>query len=305
MATTTGAVQKRSRRFNWGKIVMWSIMGLIVFTTLFPIWWVLRTAFTSPNQIYTETSSLLPVGFTTDNFRRVMGMMSVEEMVKIVSSAGKINVLLALRNTVIFVTLVTVGQVLFSSMAAYAFARLRFPLRDYLFFLYVSALMVPGIVTLIPNFILMKQLGWIDTFQGMVAPFVLMTPFAVFFMRQFFLGISRDIEEAALIDGAGRFTIFWRVILPVTQPQWITLGIVTLITAWNEYLWPLEIGGRYESTRVMTVALAILRYQVPQGSTPDWGGLMAGTTLAIIPVAIIFLLMGRRLLDSIQFTGIK
>ena len=125
------------------------------------------------------------------------------------------NFFTALRNSVIVCTLITIGQVTFCSMAAYAFARLKFPGRDKLFFLFLTAMMIPPIFTLIPNFVLIKNLGWLNTFPGIVAPFFLMTPFAVFFLRQFFLGISKEVEEAALLDGAGRWKIFRQLILPM------------------------------------------------------------------------------------------
>ncbi|RME97881.1 MAG: carbohydrate ABC transporter permease, partial [Chloroflexi bacterium] len=144
---------------------------------------------------------------------------------------------------------------------------------------------------------------WINTFAGMVAPYFLMTPFAVFFLRQFFLGINKDLEDAAKIDGANLFKVFYRIILPISKAPMLTLGILVFITAWNDYLWPLTVG-RDESVRVLTVALAIFRQQTPQGA-PDWAGLMAGTTLAIIPVLLLFMFLGRRILDSIQFSGFK
>jgi multiple sugar transport system permease protein len=200
-------------------------------------------------------------------------------------------------------TLVSVGQVAFSSLAAYAFARLRFPFRDRLFFIYITGLMVPGVVLLIPNFVFVRNLGWVSTFQGIVAPTFLMTPFAVFFMRQFFLSLSHEITEAAVLDGASQFAIFWRIAVPLSKSAIITLTILTFLGSWNDYLWPL-IVGRGEEVRVLTVALGIFRSQTPQGA-PDWTGLMAATTLAIIPSLAIFLVMGRKIIDSIQFSGFK
>jgi len=199
--------------------------------------------------------------------------------------------------------LIVAGQLLFSSLAAYAFARLRFPLRDQIFFLYIVALMIPAIVTLIPNYILIRNLGWLNTFQGIVAPYLLMSPFAVFFLRQFFLGVNREIEEAAKIDGASLFGIFARIIVPISGPPLATLGILTFIGTWNEYLWPLLVG-QDENVRVLTVALGIFRSQTPQGA-PDWGGLMAGAILSILPSIALFLVLGRRAINSIQFSGIK
>jgi multiple sugar transport system permease protein len=188
-------------------------------------------------------------------------------------------------------------------MAAYAFARLLFPFRNTLFTIYIAALMVPGIVTMIPNFILVRQGGLMNTYLGIAAPVLLMTPYAVFFLRQFFLGINREVEEASRIDGASVTMSFVRVVLPMMVPALTTLAIITLISTWNAYLWPLIVGSD-ESVRVLTVALGIFRSQTPQGA-PDWTGLMAGTTLSIIPTFVIFLLLGRRILDSIQFTGFK
>lgn len=300
---TTTYVTEERRGPNWGRIFMVTLLIVYLFITLFPFWWVLRTALTSPNMVFTDTQSLLPVGFTWDNFLRVLGFLSSEESVAAGGSGQSINFFLFLRNSFIFATVIAVAQTMFSALAAYAFARLKFPLRDTLFTVYIAALMVPPIVTLIPNFILMRQWNLLDTFAGMVAPFFFMTPFAVFFLRQFFLGVNPEIEEAARMDNAGIFTIFWRIILPISRPPIFTLAIITFITAWNEYIWPL-IVGKDESVRVLTVALGIFRSQTPQGA-PDWSGLMAGTTLAIIPTLAIFLIFGRQVLDSIQFTGFK
>jgi multiple sugar transport system permease protein len=303
MTTNTISQPNRLPATNWGRLLVWLVMIVILFITLFPLWWVLRTALTESKLVFSETSSLLPPGFTLANFQRVLGLLDTEAAIAAGGTGQSINFFLFLRNSFIVATTITLGQVFFSATAAYAFARLRFPFRDQLFFLYISALMVPGIVTLIPNFILIRKLGWLDTFAGIVAPYFLMTPFAIFFLRQFFLGINREIEESAKIDGAGTFTVFWRIVLPVSQPPLMTLSIITFITAWNDYLWPL-IVGKGEGVRVLTVALGIFRSQTPQGA-PDWSGLMAGTTLAVIPTIVLFLLLGRRVLDSIQFTGIK
>lgn len=292
-----------SGRFAWGRTLMWVLLIVYLFITLFPFWWVVRTALTTANMVYTDASSLLPVGFTFDNFLRVLGFLDVDASVAAGGSGQSINFFLFLRNSFIFASIIAIAQTFFSSMAAYAFARLKFPLRDQIFLLYIAALMVPPIVTLIPNFVLVKDLGLLNTFAGMIIPFFFMTPFAVFFLRQFFLGLNREVEEAAKIDGASIFTIFWRIILPITRPPMVTLGIITFITSWNEYLWPL-IVGKPEAVRVLTVALGIFRSQTPQGA-PDWAGLMAGTTLAMIPTMIIFMLLGKQVLDSIQFTGFK
>ena len=300
-ATTT--VRTPRRKFPWGKWFAWFCLILLIIVTLFPFYWMLRTALTYPKLVFKDTAALIPPGATLVNFERVLGMLDVEANLALGGSGQSINFVLAMRNSIIVTALIVVGQVTFCAMAAYAFARLKFPFREPLFFIYISALMVPAIVTLIPNFILMRQLNWLNTFAGIVAPSFLMTPFAVFFLRQFFLGINREVEEAARIDGASIWQSFVRVVVPMTVPALTTMAIVTLINSWNNYLWPL-IVGKDENVRVLTVALGVFRSQTPQGA-PDWSGVMAGTTLALIPTFVLFLLLAPKVLDSIQFTGIK
>jgi multiple sugar transport system permease protein len=303
MRTQPTRRRARDRRINWGRVAAWAILVLLVVITLFPFYWSLRTGLSNNRVLPSDASSPLPVDFTFGAFRRVLGMATTVEAQAEGGSGASLNFWLFLRNSVIFATIVTVGQVLFSSMAAYAFARLRWPGRDKVFFLFLIGLMVPPIFTFLPNFVLIRDLGLLNTFPGLVAPFVLMTPFAVFFLRQFFLGISKEIEEAAILDGASHYVIFGRIMLPMMAPAITTLGILAYITAWNEYLWPLLVGGD-ESVRVLTVALGVFRQQTPQGS-PDWAGLMAATFVAAVPVMIIFAIFARRLVDSIQFTGFK
>ena len=278
-------------------------MALLLFVTVFPFYWMLRTALTSPKAIFLDTGSLLPVQPTLVNFQRVLGLVDPATAVAMGGAGSNINFARALVNSIIVSVMVAVVQTGFCAMAAYAFARLRFPFRNTLFTIYIAALMVPGIVTLIPNFILVRQVNLMNTYVGIAAPVLLMTPYAVFFLRQFFLGLNREVEEASRIDGASVWVGFVRVILPMMVPAITTLAIITLISTWNNYLWPLIVGSD-ESVRVLTVALGIFRSQTPQGA-PDWTGLMAGTTLAIIPTFAIFLLLGRKILDSIQFTGFK
>jgi multiple sugar transport system permease protein len=303
MATTVSGSYRPARPFPWGRILAWAGMALLILITLFPFWWMVRTALTHPKSLFIDTGAVLPVDATLINFQRVLGMVDVETAVALGGSGQSIDFLLSLRNSIIVSVLVTAGQVTFSALAAYAFARMNFPFRDTIFAIYISALMVPGIVTLIPNFIVVQQLGWLNTFAGIVAPTILMTPFAVFFLRQFYLGVNREVEEAAKIDGASIATVFFQVVMPITLPSLTTLAIITAIGTWNTYLWPFLVG-KDDQVRVLTVALGIFRSQTPQG-TPDWTGLMAGTTLAIVPTILLFLLLGRKILDSIQFSGYK
>ena len=292
-----------ARRVNWGRVVAWAILATLVVITIFPFYWALRTGLSNNRSLPSGATSLLPVDTTFGAFERVLGMATTTEAQAEGGSGASLNFWLYLRNSVIFASIVTAGQVTFSATAAYAFARLRWPGRDKVFFVFLVGLMVPPIFTFLPNFVLIRDLGLLNSFPGLVAPFVLMTPFAVFFLRQFFLSISRDIEEAALLDGASHFMIFRKVMLPMMLPAITTLAILSYIAAWNEYLWPLLVGND-EGVRVLTVALGVFRAQTPQGS-PDWAGLMAATFVAAVPVMAIFAVFARRLVDSIQFTGFR
>jgi multiple sugar transport system permease protein len=297
------AAEARPRRFNLGRIAAWAVLILLLLITLFPFWWVLRTALSNNRSLGTDPGSLLPVDFTLGAFKRVLGLATVGEAQAEGGSGASVNFLRALLNSVIFATVITAGQVFFCAMAAYAFARLRFPGRDKLFFLFLTALMIPPIFITLPNFVLIKQLHLLNTYAGMVLPYLFMTPFAIFFLRQFFLGIPRELEEAAMLDGSGRFRTFARVIAPMATPALATLAILTYITAWGDYLWPLLVGSD-DKHRVLTVALSVFRSSTPQGS-PDWAGLMAATFVAALPMIILFLAFGRRVVNAIQFSGIK
>src|SRR5436190_15348797 len=300
-AELAGTAQPRIREkqgIRWGRIAAWAVMVVILFVTLFPFWWMIRTALSSNADLVTGNQSLLPVHPTLLNLKQVLGLASQKELLAAgTQTSVDVNFFVALRNSIIVATLITVGQVTFCAMAAYAFARLRFPGRDKIFFLFLTAMMIPPIFTLIPNFVLIKNLGWLNSFPGNIAPFFLMTPLAVFFLRQFFLGISTEVDEAALLDGAGRWKIFRQLIIPMSAAPLITLAVLTYITAWQEYMWPL-VTGDSEHVRVLTVALNAFKSSTPTAA-PPWGPLMAASFLAAVPLVILFLAMAKRMVDAI------
>jgi multiple sugar transport system permease protein len=279
------------------------LMVLAILITLFPLYWMLRTALSNNRALASHSGSFLPADFTWGPFKRVLGLGSVEQARAEGGSGAALNFWLYLKNSLIVSTAITAGQVFFSAMAAYAFARLRWPGRDKVFFLFLTALMVPPIFTMLPNFVLIKDLGLLNTYPGLILPFFFMTPFSVFFLRQFFLGVPREIEDAARIDGAGHFRLFFRIILPMSAAPVTTLALLTFVTSWNEYFWPLLVGTE-EKVRVLTVALGVFKSQTPQGS-PDWAGLMAAALVAAIPIVVLFVIFGKRVVDSIGFSGIK
>ncbi|MBF4596803.1 MULTISPECIES: carbohydrate ABC transporter permease [Curtobacterium] len=291
------------RRPSLGRVLAWVAMILVIVVTLFPFYWILRTALSSNTAINSDPTSLLPVGFSLGGFERVFGLQSTEEALAQGGSGAALNFWRYLLNSILVSTLVTVGQVFFSAAAAYAFARLRWPGRDKVFGVFLAGLMVPAIFTLLPNFTLIKQLGLVDNLLGIALPTMFMTPFAVFFLRQFFLGISKEVEEAALIDGAGKVRVFFRLVIPMAAAPIATLAVLTYITSWNDYFWPLMVSYT-DSSRVLTVALGVFKSQTPQSGT-DWAGLMAATLVAALPMILLFGVFAKRIVNSIGFSGIK
>ncbi|MEU5292526.1 carbohydrate ABC transporter permease [Streptomyces umbrinus] len=302
-ATTTKVRRTQRPRITPGKVVAWTVMAAMVLITLLPFYWILRTALSTNTALAAHPGDPLPVDLTTGGFERALGLQSTEEAIAQGGSGGGLKFWRYLINSTVVSTLITVFQIFFSAMAAYAFARLRWRGRDTVFGLFLAGLMVPTIFTLLPNFVLIKQLGLVDSLLGISLPTMFMTPFAVFFMRQFFMNVPREVEEAALLDGAGKIRIFFRVMLPMASTPILTLSVLTYITSWNDYFWPLMVSYS-DSSRVLTVALAIFRAQTPQ-SGYDWSGLMAATLIAALPMLVLFGFFARRIVSSISFTGIK
>jgi len=295
----------RRRHLSAGRVAAWVVLWLLILITLFPFYWMLRTSLSDDRKLFSGSGSWLPAGFTVSGYERVLGMSAATRPQVADQSDASLDFWLYLRNSVIVATVITAGQVFFSAMAAYAFARLRWPGRDQVFFAFLTALMVPPIFIYLPNFELIKNLGLFNTFPGLILPFLFMTPFTVFFLRQFFLNMSREVEEAAIIDGAGHLRIFFRIMLPMNSAPLVTVSILAYIIAWNEYFWPLLVTDpSNDHVRVLTVALGIFKSQQPTGG-PDWSGLMAATLVAALPILALYTVFGKRIVNSIQFSGLK
>lgn len=301
--TQAASSEPRKKRLTVGRIIGWAFMLIILFITLFPFYWILRTALSSNSMLATNPDSLLPVGTNLGGFGRVFGKQDVATAVAQGGSGASMNFWRYLVNSVVVATMITVVQTLSCAMAAYAFARLKWRGRDTIFAIFLGAMMIPSIFTLLPNFVLMKHLHLIDTLLGIMLPTLLISPFAVFFLRQFFMNISREVEEAALIDGASKARVFWQLVLPMSSAPIATLALLTYITAWNEYFWSLMISYT-DKSRVLTVALGVFRAQSPQSGT-DWSGLMSATLVSALPMLILFACFAKRIVNSIGFNGIK
>ncbi|HEV7977957.1 carbohydrate ABC transporter permease [Amycolatopsis sp.] len=291
------------KKIPLGRIVAWIYIALILLVTLFPFYWILRTALSNNFAMSTDPSSFLPVDFTLGAFKRALGLATTAEAQAEGGSGAALDTPLFLRNSIIYSSVLTALVVFFSATAAYAFSRLQWKGRNVVFSVLLTALMVPTILTLLPNFVLVKDLGLTNTFAGMILPGAFFSAFNIFFLRQFMLGLSTEIEEAAIIDGAGPLRIFFRIILPMTAAPMATLSLLTFINSWNDYFWPLLVTSD-ETVRPLTLALAVFKQSSPQQS-PDWAGLMAATLVSALPMLLLFMVFGRRIVNSIGFTGLK
>lgn len=284
-------------------ILGWMTIALLLIVTLLPFVWAIRAGITPNSQIFSEDYSLLPPDATFINFKRVLGFSSTQEDLAAGGSGAQMYFWLYLRNSLIFTGLLVFGQVASSAMAAYAFARLRFPARNLIFNIILAGMMLPPIFIVLPNYIFIKNLGLLDTFAGILAPYFFVSPFAIFFLRQFFINVPREVEEAAQLDGAGHFRIFGRIVIPMMRGPITTVGIIQAVFAWNEYLWP-QLVGNSHYVKVINVGLAAFKQASPS-TRPDWAGLMAAATLQTLPMLLVLLFFGRQIVSSIGLTSAK
>lgn len=274
-------------RSGRGMKILWRVLAYAVVTLgavimVVPFLWMASTALKSGGSAFDYPPTWIPRPFTLENFEEVWTAVDFSRY---------------FFNSLFIAVCVTAGEVLTSALAAYAFARLRFPGRDAMFLLYLATLMIPGQVTIIPNFILMRYLGWINTYEGLIIP-TAFTAFGTFLLRQYFLSIPRELEEAARVDGAGYFEIWWRIIMPLATPAIATLGVFSFMGAWNSFLWPFIMVSTAEM-RTLTVALRSL--QTEYGT--EWGMMMAGSLIAMLPMLVIFLAAQRYFVRGIATSG--
>ena len=212
---------------------------------------------------------------------------------------GRLNFILYFKNTLINTVLITGGQVVLCALAAYAFARLRFPGRDKIFFVILAVMMVPSQMTIIPQYLIVGKLGWLNTYAALIIP-QLFSAYGTFFLRQFFLTLPRELEDSAKIDGCSYFRTFWKIMLPLCSNGLIAFGIFTVLWAWNDLLWPLLVTTN-DNMRVLSVAIATLNgYYVT-----DYNLLMAASVLAILPMVVMYIIGQKHFIEGIAVSGIK
>jgi len=269
------------RRGTWIYVIL--AIGLLV--TLTPFVWMLLGSFKPEAELQRVPPTWWPEVPSLNNYRELFDRLDFPRF---------------FANSALVAVAVTAGNLLFCSMVGYALAKLDFAGKRLLFALVLGMLMVPGVVTFVPLFVLVSNLGLVNTYPGLILPF-LVTPLGVFLMRQFIMGLPDELLEAARIDGAGEWRIFARVVMPLCGPALATLGILTFLASWNNFLWPLVVA-QSEDKYTLPVALAL--YSVGQNAT-RYGLLLAGSVVVILPVIALFVALQRHFVQGIATTGIK
>jgi multiple sugar transport system permease protein len=251
---------------------------------IIPFLWMLSTSLKPTGVALSMPPQIIPRQPTLESYRRV---------------AETVPILRMLMNSVIVTTFAVAGQLVTSALSAYAFARMHWRGRDAVFLLYLATLMVPAQVTITPLFILMQRLGWVDTYQGLIAP-GLVSAFGTFLLRQAMLGVPREYEEAVFLDGGNHWTVFRHVALPIVQTSLATLAVFAVMGTWNSFLWPLFIT-RNERLMTLPVGLAMLHGRY----TTEWSMVMAGAVITVLPIILVYLLAQRAFVRGVALSGLK
>ena len=284
---TTASVEHPKARRNFGDAPVHVALLVVGIVVAIPIVIAFFMSFTPLREIVARANpEVLPDTWTLDNYDKAWNASPFPRY---------------MLNSFIQTGIITVAQVVFSVLAGFAFAMFEFRFKNLLFGLVIGSLIIPFELTFIPNFVLISDLGWANTYQGLTVPF-LASAFGVFMMRQFFLTIPRDLYDAAKIDGAGDWFYLWRVMVPLSKGAISAFTIFAFLSAWNQYLWPLVITNE-ESMR--TAQIGIRFFLVNQERNTDWGAIMAGTVIVMIPTLIIFLFAQKQLVKGIAASGLK
>jgi multiple sugar transport system permease protein len=282
---SNGNALTRFARKHLGQVVAYIVLTAMSLVSIFPFIWSISTSLKTADQIFAWPPKLIPDPIRWANYPQVFDTLPFERF---------------FLNTLFYTSAVTIGQLVFCSLAGYAFARLRFPGRDLFFFLYLATMMIPGSVTLVPSFQLMRWFGWVDTIWAMTIPGMFGSAFGTFLMRQFFLTIPSELDDAATIDGASKLRIYWQIILPLGKPAMAVLAVFTIQAVWNDFVWPLVMLHNQD---LFTLTLGLARFNGGMQSYTFWAGLMAAATMTIAPLILIFIVAQRFFTEGISLTG--
>jgi len=269
---------------------LYLLLSLGAFSMIMPFIWMVSTSLKDINQVFIFPPQWIPNPIHWENYSKIFKLFNF----------GRYYL-----NTVIVTVGRMAGMFIFCTLAAYAFARLRFPGRDILFFLLLSTLMIPFEALLVPTFILIKNLRWINTYWALIVPQALGAfggAFNVFLLRQFFLTIPKELEESAIIDGASPLRIFWSIMLPLVRPALAALMIFAFTGAWNDFTYPLIVTNT-DDMKVLSLGIAGFK-GLREGLT-QWPLMMAAATVSILPVTVVFLLAQKYFIEGISITGLK
>jgi len=275
------------RRIGRRPLLSGLLLALAVLWTL-PSLWALVTSLKQTPSIFKLPPVWIPAPFT------------IEQYVAIFSNDRSTDIGRALINSVVYAVVSTVLVILISALAAYPLARMKFPGRDVVFWSIVGSLMVPGVINIVPLYLLVYTLGWMSTYQALVVP-QLASAFGVFFLRQFFLSLPSELEDAARIDGANSWDIFTRLLMPLSTAALGTLAILTFQWSWNDFTWPLIILNQ-QSMFTLPVALSLLQTAY---SATSYGPIMAGAVVSALPLLLVFLLANRQIVEGVKLSGLK
>jgi len=275
-------VKERSAANTVGSIVLHIFVVLLAIAFLFPFFWMVSNAIRSNGEVLAVPPRLLPSDWEWHNFVDALSLLPFGRF---------------FLNSVAVSVAITLITLIVSSLAGYAFARIRFPGRDSLFLLYLSTLMVPQAVIVIPLFLMMSRLGWVNTYQGLILP-VAFGSFGTFLMRQFFLNIPKELEEAALIDGCSRLRAFWSIFLPLATPALGLLSLFTFTGQWNSFLWPLIVVN---GTDHSTIPLGLTAFQGQNGT--QWNYIMAGAAISMVPGLALTILLQKYIFKGIAVSS--
>ncbi|MFD8559504.1 carbohydrate ABC transporter permease [Streptosporangium canum] len=274
-----------------GRVPIYVALVLLAAVSVVPFVWMLATSLKHGSDVYTKVPSLLPLDRKTGEFSPTLENY---EHVLEVGGLGR-----AFVNSVWVCLILVPAKLLIDALAAYAFARIPFPGRDKLFVLLLAGMMVPAITLLVPRIHVTQQLGMFDSGWGLIVPNVA-SVLDIFLLRQFFLSLPGELEEAARIDGAGRMQIFWRIILPLSKPVLAVVTITSFIFHWNDLVWPLVVLNDPE---LHTLPLALQQLASSESGRAYY--IMAGAALAVVPVIVVLMIFQRRIMQGIAFTGLK
>jgi multiple sugar transport system permease protein len=270
------------------KILGYGVLVLVTLIMVVPFIWMISTSMRPSGTEFAYPPELLPDQINFDNYENLFTLVPF----------GRYFV-----NTVIVTGMTVFGQLLICSMAAYGFARLNFIGRDTIFIAYLATMMIPYQITLIPLFLIIFQLGWIDTYQGLIAPGI-SSVFGIFLLRQAFMGVPRDYQDSARIDGATEWVVYWRIFLPLNGPALATLGVFAFMAAWTDLLWPLLIA-RSQELRTLELGLAYFNATTTTFRQTNWPLMMAAAVVVMVPVLLVYIFAQRYFIQGIALSGVK